>query len=146
MILISSIIFFTYIILVCLKYGIPPSVSESYYLLPKKINILFTLALWGFALPIVFYADNGLLFFTGAGIVFVGAAAQFKDTFIRNIHFAGAIGAVLLSQTYIYTQGLWHVNIAFFVAAFLLQFVKNRVFWQEIAAFSAIIISLYILR
>jgi len=139
-------VFVGYVAFIWIKYGIQPSISESYYKLPKSINWLFTLFCWGFAIPALIIGvqltDNFLMFLAASGICFVGAAAAFKQTLTKNVHMIGAYCGILFSQLSI----LFDFNIPVVVAATLLWLIifqlyaKNKIWWQEIVAFMAILV------
>jgi hypothetical protein len=139
-------VFVGYVSFVISKYGILPSISESYYKLPKSINFLFTLFCWGFALPAVIVGvdltDNFLMFLAGGGIMFVGAAAAFKETMTKKVHFIGATIGITAAQlsTAIDFQ-MYYMNLVFVVLALTILLgkglgrIKNYVWWIEIMAF-----------
>lgn len=144
------IVFFGYVAFIWKRYGILPSISESWYRLPDKDKILFTLFCWGFAFPAIILGDNVLMFLAGTGISFVGAAAQFKQTMTRTVHIIGAFTGVLFSQLAIYFDyNLFYINLIFISLAlsiFLLRKtkIKNYIWWIEITAFTSIIVALAI--
>ena len=138
-------IFVTYISTIILKYGVLPSVSDSYYHLPKKYNFLFTLFCWSFAIPTLIIGveltDNFLMFLAGAGICFVGAAAQFKEELTKQVHTYSAWVGVISSQlSIIFDFKMYYVSILFLLPSLLLMILKpkNYTFWIEIIAFSLI--------
>jgi hypothetical protein len=143
--------FVGYISFIWIKYGIQASVSESYYRLPRKLQWLFTIATWGYALPAMVigldFTGSGLVFLSGAGIAFVGASPLFKETGLSaTVHMVGAIIGITASQVFIWAVlWLWWIVIAF--AAFsALAFIWKRlyshfVWWVEIGAFASIFIS-----
>jgi len=140
-------VFFGYILFIVAKYGIQKSVSQSFYVLPKNINFLFTLFCWGFVLPAMILSENGLMFFGGAGIGFVGAAAAYKGNKMANsVHMIGAYVGILLSQLSIFFNfNLPYVNIAFFSLILLIFLIsrlikmKTLIWWIEMVAFLAIV-------
>ena len=139
-------IFVTYVATIVGLYGILPSISESYYRLPKKWKPMFTLALWGFAFPgmIIGTPITGLMFFACAGIMFVGAAAAFHQTLTKTVHIIGASTGMILSQVAIATVfGMWYVTAASVLLAALVflfrKYINNtHVFWIELICFTAI--------
>lgn len=143
---IMNAIFISYVLFIWIKYGVQQSISESYYCLPKKWNFIFTLALWGFALPAAILANgDGLMFFAAAGICFVGAAAQMHQEFVRKVHLTAAIGGITLGElSIIFVHDMWWLT-----AAAVLLFLpiaifdnKSRMWWGEIIAFITITIAL----
>lgn len=147
--IVMFVVFFSYILFIWLKYGSQRSISASYYVLPKKINILFTLFCWGFAFPAIIIGttltNSGLMFFAGAGIMFVGAAAAFKEKLTNRVHMIGAYGGVLFSQLAIAINFKeYYVNVIFLILVLLVQFLGNKInmkkiWWQEIFAFLSIL-------
>jgi hypothetical protein len=149
-------VFISYVSWIWTKYGVLPSISDSYYHLPKKLQPLFTLFCWGFSLPAIILGSSGLMFLAGSGIAFVGAAAAFKEKMTMEVHVIGAMTGVIAGQLAIWLQyGLWPLNIAFLTIAvplFLTRFIHkgkdgaalcpNRTWWIEIAAFLCICIAL----
>jgi len=142
-------VFLSYIIPIISIYGILPSVSESYYELPDKYNFLFTLFCWGFAIPTMIIGvdltDNFLMFFAGAGICFVGAAAAFKEELPKKVHETSAIIGIVSSQLSIaFDFKMYYVNIIFAVLFALIMFLKlkykieTHIFWIEMVAFTSI--------
>lgn len=139
-------IFVGYLSFIIGKYGILPSISESYYRLPKSINFLFTLFCWGFALPAVIIGvdltDNFLMFLAGSGIMFVGAAAAFKETLTKNVHMIGAaVGIICAQLSTAFDFHMYYVNVIFVVLSLAILLgkylgkIKNYVWWIEILAF-----------
>jgi len=139
-------VFVTYVTFIVAKYGILPSISESYYRLPEKYNFLFTLALWGFAFPAMIIGTpvTGLMFGACAGIMFVGAAAAFQQTLTKTVHYVGASMGMILSQVAIATTfGMWYLSLGCVVTALLLYLFRKQInythlWWIEIMCFVAI--------
>lgn len=138
-------IFIFYIGYIWLKYGALKSISESYYALPRKLRPLFTLALWGFAIPAIIIGDCGLMFLAGSGIAFVGAAAQMHEQFVRKVHVTAAIIGITAGHlAIIFNYHMWWITVAFVLASipFLIFDKKTRIWWVEILAFLSISIAL----
>ena len=140
------IVFYGYVGTITALYGILPSVSESFYRLPKKWNWIFTIVLWAFALPciIIGVPTTGLMFLSGAGIMFVGAAAAFKQELTKTVHIIGATVGMVASQIAIaFIYKYWEIALVSCVLAGLLFFFRKKinnkhVFWIEMIAFTAI--------
>lgn len=141
-------VFVAYVATIVSLYGILPSISDSYYALPKKWNFMFTLALWGFAIPAMIIGTpiSGLMFFACAGICFVGAAAAFHQKLTKTVHIVGAATGMILSQIAIALPSvfdMWYVTaISVGLAALIYLFRKyinnTHIFWIEIICFTAI--------
>lgn len=126
-------------------YGVQTSVSESYYRLPRKLQWIFTLATWGYALPAMFIGleitGNGLVFLAGSGIAFVGAAPAFhKLGMERTVHTVGAIVGITSMLAFLLVVGAWYYPVLFAVLSLIAFFFdkKNLVWWVETAAFISI--------
>lgn len=145
--IIMVLVFVSYVSFIWLKYGVQESISASYYALPKKYNFLFTLFCWGFAVPAIIASIDvtPFMFFAGVGICFVGAAAQINDNWVNKIHSTAAILGVLFSQLAIvfgYHMPLVSgISIAI-IALLKLLALKNKTWWIELVAFSAIVYTL----
>ena len=136
-------VFVTYVSSIWIKYGVLPSISDSYYKLPEKWNFLFTLFCWGFAVPAIIAGVETtiLMFFAGTGICFVGAAAEINDKWVYRIHMIAAISGILFSQLAIFFgYHMLYVNIiSILLASIILLLSKiNYFWWIELVAFSSI--------
>lgn len=143
-------IFFSYITYIWSTYDTQRSISDSYYRLPKRLQPLFTLFCWGFAIPTIIIGvsivDSALIFLAGSGIAFVGAAAAFKKKLTKTVHMVGAYGGVIFSQLSVWIDyKMWYVTVAFIGIAGVLQLInlfnkkfKTFIWWQEILAFISI--------
>lgn len=141
-------VFVSYITYVVNKFGIPDSISDTWYMLGPK-GILFSLFCSILGACMLYQGNDKSMFFvfSGVGLAFVGGATMFKwkGAFTDRIHYAGAsigIGSALV--------GLWRdydnpVPVACFIPlAILLGGLKpnNAIFWMEIVAFAMIITGL----
>jgi hypothetical protein len=150
---------------IILKYGIPESISESYYLLPRKINLP---AFYGWtalvAMPLVVFWLNistgtaqALIFFGCAFLLFVGAAAPFKDRGITNkVHVISAALCALLTQIWVFMYTpFWFFSLAFAGLFAVFGYVtkgalggkgtsiNSLTFFLELAAFLSVYIAVY---
>lgn len=141
-------------------FGVPPSLSESFYLLNakrKSLGYVFTGVCWVEAILTVmclFDLSEGHWFqFTGflagAGLLLVGAAPLFKvegdDKMEHRAHVAGASLCGGFSQLWVILMGMWYLPLVFLVAASVVIWKKgNRMFWFEMAAFVSTYTGLFI--
>ena len=122
--LISLVSFLGYMTFIVLKYGMPASISETYYLLPKKIG---RIVFWAWtvlvALPLMIFGAEispdrfpceFMIFFCGTFLIGVGTAAQFKEDFVRKYHFifAGICAAFSLGWIYFADPRLFWIPFA----------------------------------
>jgi len=143
--IIMQTIFLGYISFIVSRYGVLSSISDSWYMLPKNQKPLFTLVLWGFALPAIIIGECGLMFLAGSGIAFVGAAAAFKDRMTKTVHFSGAAVGILSGELAIIINfQMWWIAALFGLGSILmiLTKIKNKIWWIEILAFASISLAL----
>ncbi len=134
-------VFVAYVLFISIKYGIQKSISESYYVLPKKYNFLFVLFCWLFAFPAMILGNSYLMLFAGGGIVFVGAAAAMHKFPTRWVHLAGAIGGMILGcLAMIFQYHMWYMVVGIVGAILLAALLdkKHLMWWTEIAIFTAL--------
>lgn len=136
-------VFVSYVAFIWIVYGIQKSISASYYVLPEKLRFIFTFFCWGFAVPAIITGveTTPLMFFAGAGICFVGAAAQINDKWIYKIHMTAAISGVVFSQLAIFFgYDMLYVNLISVIMTLLTLILskKNYFWWIELVAFAAI--------
>lgn len=150
----SLVILMSYTVAVCIKFGIPTTLSESYYFIYKKY--LFTLVMWlsGFLLlPPIMEMTGGdtqiIPFLSIVGIMIVGAAPKYKEQ-ERTLHIIGATMAGFFSQLWIilyaypWTLLTWFILIIWAIGILIeSKLVKwseeldkrKWFFWAEMLAF-----------
>jgi len=144
----STVILFAYIAISCVKFGVPKSVSDTFYLWfekDKKFEPLFFLVMAAtvFCLFPIFIEVTPdhlqfLAFLCPAALAFVGAAPRFKSH-EALIHFIAAGLCALLAIVWmicVIPDG-WAVVFAFGVlfSVFGIASRGKYVFWIELAAF-----------
>jgi hypothetical protein len=153
LLIISFVAFNAYVAGIVLKYGIPESISASWYLLPPKMQFLFTVATWAYAFPLIpaGIAYIGLSFFAGIAIMFVGAAPAYQGGGLEaSVHKYGAISGVLLAIAVIigllirfphdatsYTIILLSLTILSALTLTVKWLRKKVVFWIEVLVYYA---------
>jgi hypothetical protein len=142
--LVSFITFTAYIVYVVAKYGIPRSVSDSYYLL-GRCGYVFTGWCWAVALSVaavMFEQSEGcgyqfLGLFAGGGLAFVGAAPLFRSH-EKIIHYCSAGVCALAALVWMAAAGWWYVPAAFLTVAGCVAWRFGKVvFWIELGLFCA---------
>lgn len=134
-------VFLAYVIFIWSKYGIQKSISESYYVLPKKENFLFVLFTWLFAFPAMYLGNSWWMFFAAGGIVWVGANAAMHQMPTRAIHLTAAISGMILGcLAIIFQYHMWYIVAAIPVLTLITYFLdkKHIMWWIEIMIFTAI--------
>lgn len=150
----SLVILMSYTVAVCIKFGIPTTLSESYYFIYKKY--LFTLVMWlsGFLiLPPIMEMTGGdtqiIPFLSIIGIMIVGAAPKYKEQ-ERTLHIIGATMAGFFSQLWIilyaypWTLLTWFILIIWAIGILIESRLvewseeldkRKWFFWAEMLAF-----------
>ena len=153
MLWISFIVIFSYLIFVVAKFGIPKSISDTYYLL-GRCGWLFQLALGltAFtAVPVIIDASSEstqfLAFLGCAGLAFVAAAPLFKMDLEGKVHFTSAYiccGSLALWQVF---NTSWIVPMAC-LALVGIPMIKDKkyMWWLEIATIVSTYASLFFLK
>lgn len=134
--ILSFIIFTSYVIGITVKFGWLKSVSISWYYIKNKW--IFTLALWGFSILLAIAGQTLLTFLATAAICFAGAAADAKnDVLTDKVHVIGATSGIILGMAALLDFGLWYLiipQIIFTVLAMKFN-MKNHTFWIELLAY-----------
>ena len=141
------VVFVSYLTYVVSKFGVLPSISDSYYLMKSKIP--FTLFIWSIAIPTILVGDTALMFFAGSFLAFVGAAPAFREEQEGIVHVVGAIGGITLGVVSMWVDfHLWYLSILLISFAVLAQIFKkkfkNHTWWVEIASFTILFIGMAI--
>ena len=151
LVLFSLAVFAIYLILMAKLHGVQPSVSDNYYV--SKHPWTFTLAMWTVAftmLPPMLSATTETFqfsaFFCCGGVIFIGAAAAFREEVTRQVHFAGAItsaaGAFLWTACVLPPMA----GVGFLTCCGLLLWLSRHiVYWLEVTCFAMVFVT-YILR
>lgn len=147
--ILQIIIFISYVTFVINKFGILPSISESWYRLRDLGGVWYSLFTWfcfglGF---LMFFQTNGntpLFFLSGAGLSLVGTATMFKeinDKLQGKLHTIGAVIGILGSLIGIGVERDNWIPLFIFVSVAILLSLsvkKNRTWWIEIVAFATV--------
>jgi hypothetical protein len=143
-------VFFGYISYVIINWGVQPSISASYYVLPKGYN-LFAFATIGYSFPAiilgVLLAHSVGMFLTGSMLAFVAVAYDYRSGQLNNtVHTTAAQIAVGISQlALIFEFKMWYISAASLAIAgvlFLFPKLKNMVWWQEIIVIVGLFVAL----
>lgn len=106
---------------------------------------MFTAMCWtvtGFLIPDWFDITSDKLqftvFFSCAGLLFVGTAPQFKLPLTKTVHYSAAAICCTFSQIWVIFSGMWYLSfISFAIFLTIAYKYKRWMFWIEIAAFTA---------
>ena len=157
-IIIAAIIYLLYNSVAISIFGVPPSLSETFYLYKNRWNC-------GYVFPIMMYVVVAFMlpawltmsevsnfqflsFLAPASLLFVGTAPAFKSSNLENsVHSVSAIFAAICSLLWIIlvTPYWWIILIWFAAFAFLAIITKTVkfaiVYWLESVAFFSTFLS-----
>jgi hypothetical protein len=154
---VSAILFYTYLIAICiLNRGIPTSISKSWYLLKDRSTLLSSIfSLWCFAIaflqmPFLLQTAEGEWFqfsgwLTAGGLALVGAAPAFKGH-ERVIHRVGAGIAAVFSILYSICLGLWFIVTLMTILCLCIVIdewltgKRSFIFWGEVCCFTSLFV------
>lgn len=143
--MISFLITYIYVMYIVIKYGIPHSLSATYYLIKNKWIFSTVLAVSaGLILPILVTTNYSFLIFIAlAGIFFVAFAPDFKSNSLEdNVHTYSAIISLISSQIWVALNApivllLWIPYIVYLILDYI-EYGKEMLeqscfkFWAEI--------------
>lgn len=145
-VIIQAITFVSFVSYIIYRYGIPESISDSYYLLERR-GTLFTIFCWILSVTMIYHGDEPTYPFllSGVGLAFVGAATMFKwkGSGTDVVHYIGAVigivGAFIgIGYELSAIPGLVFLSIQ---CVIMISGMNNKIFWIEIVAFVLILAS-----
>lgn len=171
LVIISLLIFLAYLAGTYKYFGIPYSISDTYYKLEKRkkgLGGLFSamcVSVGGLLLPALLEitpeSHQFAAFLACAGLLFVGAAPQFKLSLTGAIHYGSAAVCVVFSQIWIACTSAWWVLLPVWIGfvSYILygmirhsDFFRGRIyfveskpmFWAEVAAIGATYVAILV--
>lgn len=137
--------------------GVPCSISNTYYLWGVYFNkrFLFTFVMWlvGILTIICWIGKCAgryefLPFLSVSGMMFVGAAAAFKETLTKSVHYTSAGVWAGAATAFFALVGNWQamvLGLVFGLAGWLINRRQNLTFWAELAVVVMMFIGIYCL-
>jgi len=133
----SVAVFLIYNTVIIMRYGVPVSLSETFYLMPKKYGkhiflMVFTLIglplmIFGTEISPETFPSEFAIFFCGSFFIAVAVAAEFKEKFVEKYHIAFAMICAALSIVWTgFTYIIGLVVFAFFAAIFIPIGLKTK--------------------
>ena len=164
LVLLSIFVISAYTTAVCIKQkGVPYSISTTFYKLKHPYWFMATMWLTaGMLMPAILETSKTntefMAFIACVGMLLVGAAPNFKDSYEGKIHTAGAIMCIVGSQLWVafnawYMLVVWLAYLGYTAlfmvkekeGSFWYKFYQSKpMFWVEIAAFLSTYLSLLI--
>lgn len=160
-VLTAFVIYFVYNAVALSLFGVPKSLSMTFYLFKEKKNwasIFFPimmLTMAGALLPSWLEISEGsdlqfMAFLAASGILFTGAAPAFENSKLENnVHMASAIVAAIFALLWvILVANHWYVILVWLVAitvvALLTKSIKTSyIYWLETIAFLSTFTSVF---
>lgn len=156
---IAIVVFVVYAVITISKFGIPKSVSDTYYLWKEsgkgkwytETIFIITLFLVGF-LPLPYWVEVSptniqfLPFLSCSGLVFVGAACAFKQELTKSVHYASAGVWAVGNIVWNVVCGNWIGILSGLVVALAGMVINrsNNLFWLEIGCVVIMIIGFFL--
>lgn len=155
LIIISFLVFLAYLVGTVKTFGLPASISDTYYLLERRrkgLGWLFTAFCWivaGTLLPAWLdgtpTAYQFTAFLSSAGLLFVGAAPQFKLSLTGWVHYGAAALCGTSAVLWCILRGYWFIPFnCFLIFGWLALRYGKPMFWLELAAFGATYLTIFI--
>lgn len=121
-------------------YGVQSSVSDNYYASKNRWAFLWVMWLIAFCmLPALFSVtpDNWKFsaFLTCGGLVFVGAAAAFKEDLTKNAHYFGAILSAACALIWLAVQLPTMTFLLLLCLLAIVFLIDYRLYWLEVLLF-----------
>lgn len=153
LIIVSLLITVAYLTYTFKLFGVPWSISETYYLLEKRkkgSGILFTFWTWTAGLPLLIawlnIASNThyqfLPFLACGSLMLLGTAAQFKQSLTEMVHYISAGICVVSALIGSFLQAIGISLLSFAICIGIALKYSKWVTWIEIAALTATYITL----
>lgn len=158
LVIVAVLLIAAYVAAVCAKSrGVPASISATFYTLKHKA--WFLLAMCGTAgmlMPAILEISKPdtefLAFFACAGMLLVGVAPNFKDTFEGKVHVIGAFLCLLGSQLWVALNSPWCLLVWVVYLIGTLEEMRKKsfletkpMFWVEIFALLGTFLCVFIL-
>lgn len=169
LIIISLVIFLVYNIMTYAWFGIPYSISDTYYKLEKRkkgagmlfstMCVLVGSLLMPALLDMTPESYQFTVFLACAGLIFVGTSPQFKLPLTNTVHYGSAAVCVIFSQIWVGLMvwwvllPVWGIYLAYTIISiirqkegvFLYKFLQTKpMFWVEVFALFNTYISILI--
>lgn len=143
--------FVAYLWLMAKLHGIQPSISDNYYV--SRHRWLFTMVMWWVGLgmlPTMLDVTPAVWQFSAflccAGVIFVGAAAAFREQLTKGVHYFGAILSAVAAFIWCSIMMPPVAGAGFLACWALLLFLhRHVVYWLEVTCFAMVFVT-YILR
>lgn len=153
---VSLVIFLAYLVGMYIYFGIPASLSDTYYKLEKRrkgAGWFFTAMCWGISFPLLPYlldvtpaGYQFTAFLACAGLMFVGAAPQFKLSLTGPVHYVSAALCCAAAVLWCILSRYWFIPLgAFLIFGWVALRYGKPMFWIEMAAFTSMYLTIFLM-
>ena len=147
----AMVMFVAYLWLMAKLHGIQPSISDNYYVSRHRWTFVIVMYWVGLCMLAAMLEVTPEMwqfsaFFCCGGVIFVGAAAAFREEVTRQVHFAGAITSA--AGAFLWTACVMPpmAAVGFLTCCGLLLWLSRHVvYWLEVTCFAMVFVT-YILR
>lgn len=151
MLWISFIVIFSYLIFVVAKFGIPKSISDTFYMLDKK-GWLFQVFMGTFAFTLIpYWIDKSsemyecFPFLACSALAFVAFAPCFRMQLEGMVHHVSAVLACVCAVLWQALDASWAIPVCFLsILGLAAMFKGNKFFWIEVAVIGSTLINLWL--
>ena len=146
--ILSVLVFWSYITFIVYKFGVQPSISASYYVLPVNRQFLFSSFCILYSIPIAYPSNSEWFWLATLFVMLVGAASAYRgDKLINLVHTFSAFMCVIFSHVAMcvdnQTYYVSYVSIAITLGLMLSKNkIPNSTWWAEIVTYLAIVVSI----
>ena len=145
--IVAMVMFVAYLWLMAKLYGIQSSISDNYYV--SRHRWTFEMVMWWVGLgmlPAMLEVTPEVwqfsAFFCCGGIVFVAAAAAFREEVTRQVHFAGAITSAAGAFLWTAFVAPPMAGVGFLTCCVLmLHLHKHIIYWLEVTCFAMVFVT-----
>lgn len=140
-----------YVIGIILKFGVPESLSATYYVLGKvgwifqAVMFVIGVLLWPVWIMVSHESYYCLCFLSCSSLLFVAAAPAFKLKLEGAVHYGAAMVCCVCAVLWQILEGLWDLTLWFGFIGGMLSFMwKDKwCWWLEIAVVGGLLANLW---
>ena len=145
--IVAMAMFFAYLLLMAKLHGIQPSISDNYYV--SRHRWTFVMVMWWIGLgmlPAMLEVTPEMwqfsAFFCCGGVIFVGAAAAFREQLTKGVHYFGAILSAVAAFIWCSIMMPPVAGAGFLACWALLLFLhRHIVYWLEVTCFAMVFVT-----
>lgn len=136
----SFLVLVLYLTSMAVGYGVQASVSDNYYV--SRNRWTFMVVMWTVAftmLPAMFSITPDewkfAAFLTCGGLVFVGAAAAFREDLTKRVHYFAAILSAICALIWLAVQLPIPISVTLLTLLAIVSMIERKLYWPEAMLF-----------